>query len=85
MKSTLVGHLNLASCSWLKAMISSGVASVPGALTTMALAVSPHFSWGTPMTATSAMPGCFISTFSTSAGYTFSPPDTIMSFTRSWM
>ena len=51
-----------------KAMISSGVASVSGALTTMALAVSPHFSWGTPMTATSAMPGCFISTFSTSAG-----------------
>ena len=54
-------------------------------MTAIAFAVSPHFSSGTPMTATSAIAGWPMRTFSTSAGYTFSPPDTIMSFTRSWM
>ena len=32
--------------------------SCPGASTTSALTVSPHFSSGTPMTATSATAGC---------------------------
>ena len=37
------------------------------------------------MTATSAIPSWAMRAFSTSAGYTFSPPEMIMSFTRSWM
>ena len=82
---TLVGHLNLARRSRAKSMISCSATSTPGLRTTMAFGVSPHLSSGTPITATSAMAGCDMSTFSTSAGYTFSPPDTIMSFTRSWM
>ena len=35
------------------------------------------------MTATSATPGCWDSASSTSTGYTFSPPLTIMSLMRS--
>src|SRR5262249_53391595 len=65
------------------AMISAGLDSLPGSRTTIAFTVSPHRASGTPMTATSATAGCSASVFSTSAGYTFSPPVIIMSFTRS--
>jgi hypothetical protein len=46
---------------------------------------SPHRSFGTPITAASATSGSWYSTFSTSAGYTFSPPEMYMSFQRSTM
>src|SRR3970040_1497664 len=62
-------------------MISSGRASPPGCRTTIAFTVSPHRSSGTPITATSATAGWSESTFSTSAGDTFSPPEVIMSLT----
>ena len=45
--------------------------------------VSPHFSSGTPMTATSATAGCENRTSSTSIDETFSPPVMITSFLRS--
>ena len=57
--------------------------SAPGASTTSALTVSPHFSSGTPMTATSATAGCGNSASSTSIDDTFSPPEMITSFLRS--
>ena len=50
-----------------------------------AQAHSPHFADGWPITPTSRTPGCAYSTSSTSAGYTFSPPEMIMSFERSLM
>ena len=55
----------------------------PGVATTIALTVSPQRSSGTPITAASASAGWAASTFSTSAGYTFSPPVMIMSLARS--
>ena len=51
--------------------------------TTMASTASPHWSDGMPMTATCATAGWPAMAFSTSAEYTFSPPVTIMSLTRS--
>ena len=45
--------------------------------------VSPHFSLGTPMTATSDTAGWEKSTSSTSMDETFSPPVMITSFLRS--
>ena len=66
-------------------MSSASVASAPGASTTRALTVSPHFSWGTPMTHTSATAGCEKSASSTSIDDTFSPPLMITSFLRSEM
>ena len=53
--------------------------------TTTANGDSPHFWDGMPMTAVSVMPGRPMITFSISAGYTFSPPEMIMSLMRSWM
>ena len=47
--------------------------------------VSPHFSSGTPITATSATSGWEKITSSTSIDETFSPPVMITSFLRSWM
>ena len=81
--STDVGHLKCASrprqCS--RSARSSMVA--PGASTTSAFTVSPHFSSGTPMTAASATSGCEHSASSTSIDDTFSPPLMITSFFRS--
>ena len=55
----------------------------PARRTTTACTASPHTSWGTPMTATCATAGWVERAFSTSVEYTFSPPVTIMSLTRS--
>ncbi len=49
----------------------------------MAWTCSPQVSCGMPMTATWATASCLEMADSTSAEYTFSPPVTIMSFTRS--
>ena len=57
--------------------------SLPSAFTTSALIVSPHFSSGTPITATSATAGWEKSASSTSIEETFSPPVMITSFLRS--
>ena len=65
-------------------LVGSSTSASVTAPTTTAMTASPQWSSGTPTTATSATHGCRASTFSTSAGYTFSPPVTIMSFTRSW-
>ena len=46
----------------------------PGTGTTKAMPTSPMRSSGTPITAEAAMPGCWKSRFSTSAGYTLNPP-----------
>ncbi len=51
--------------------------------TTKAFTVSPHFSSGTPITATSATAGCENRASSTSMEETFSPPEIITSFLRS--
>ena len=64
-------------------MISSSVAVAPVRSTTIAWTASPHFSDGIPITATCSTAGCDAIAFSTSTEYTFSPPVTIMSFTRS--
>ena len=59
------------------------VTDMPARSTTMACTASPHLSSGMPITATWSTAGCEDSAFSTSIEYTFSPPDTIMSLTRS--
>ncbi len=64
-------------------MSSSSVAVAPSASTTSALIVSPHFSSGTPITATSATAGWLNRQSSTSIDETFSPPVMITSFLRS--
>ena len=64
-------------------MISASVARAPSASTTSALTVSPHFSSGTPMTATSATAGWLKMRSSTSIDETFSAPVMITSFFRS--
>ncbi len=66
-------------------MRSASDASAPGARTTRALTVSPHFSSGTPITATSATAACEKRASSTSMDDTFSPPEMITSFLRSEM
>ena len=66
-------------------MSSSSVASAPGASTTSAITISPHFSSGTPITATSATAGWLNRASSTSIDDTFSPPEMITSFLRSEM
>ena len=62
-----------------------GDLAAPAASTTRALTVSPHFSSGTPITATSATAGWEKSASSTSIDDTFSPPEMITSFLRSEM
>jgi hypothetical protein len=66
-----------------QAISSASSTLAPSASTTSALMVSPHFSLGTPMTATSATAGCEKSTSSTSIEETFSPPVMMTSFLRS--
>src|SRR3546814_5842621 len=51
--STEVGHLKPASCVRQNATICCSSTAFPDDLTTIALGVSPHFSWGIPMTAAS--------------------------------
>ena len=64
-------------------MSSASSADRPSARTTSALMVSPPFSLGTPITATSATAGWENSTSSTSIEETFSPPVMMTSFLRS--
>ena len=64
------------------AHVLDGRARGPGARTTKAASAWPNSSSGTPITATSATAGWWLRSSSTSAGYTFSPPDTIMSSSR---
>ena len=59
-----------------------GVEPAPGRRTTNALRRWPNSGSGTPMTAASTTSGCCAITSSTSAGNTFSPPETIMSSSR---
>src|SRR5204863_10078895 len=74
------GRLKRASVSDARQCASSSCSvAVP---TTTATTRWPRRSSGAPMTATSATPGWRASTSSTSSGWMFSPPDTIMSSTR---
>ena len=70
-------------CSSGRTQRSDDAGSVPAARTTSAFTVSPHFSSGMPMTATSATAAWENSTSSTSIDETFSPPEMITSFLRS--
>jgi len=62
-----------------------GSTDASGRSTTIALTASPHFSSGTPITATSATAGCENRASSVSIDDTFSPPEMITSFLRSEM
>src|SRR5690348_6014546 len=73
------GTLKRASRELQCALIVSTSSEDPDSSTTNAAPVSPHFASGTPMTATSLMPSNSAIAASTSAGYTFSPPDINMS------
>ena len=64
-------------------MRSRSVSVEPGVVTTSAITISPHFSSGTPITATSATSGWLKIASSTSIELTFSPPEMITSFLRS--
>src|SRR6266436_5776058 len=83
--SIAVGHLKWAMRPRVNSIRSRSVACCPGRRTTRALMVSPHFSSGTPMTATSATAGCWKRQSSTSIDETFSPPVMMTSFFRSAM
>ena len=78
-KITFFGLLNPAIFSLQNKIISSSVAFFPGANSTKAQGVSPHFSSGFATTATSDTAGCFATTFSTSTDDIFSPPEIIIS------
>ena len=80
---TPTGHLKWARRSRVQAISSASDTSASGRRTTTAYGDSPHSAEGTPTTATSATAGWPVITLSTSAGYTFSPPVTIMSLSRS--
>src|SRR3954470_1037704 len=82
---TSLGTLNPARRSRSVARSASPSWGAPGAGTTTAMPTSPQCGWGTPMTATSCTSGSSSITDSTSAGYTFSPPEMIMSLYRSRM
>ncbi|MCY1535927.1 hypothetical protein D9M68_713540 [compost metagenome] len=71
------------SRQWARNSVSSALQ--PGFRVTTACTASPQVSWGMPITAHIATAGWRARAFSTSAEYTFSPPLTIMSFTRSTM
>src|SRR5581483_1296948 len=79
MNRTASGTLNRASRA---PHHSRSSASLTPSATTNATPHSPQRSCGTPTTAASATRGCSCSTDSTSAGYTFSPPEMYMSFNR---
>ena len=81
--TTRAGHLKPAMRSRHQSRSSASVAALPCCSTTTASGVSPHFSCGTPTTATSRTAGCWPITLSTSEGYTFSPPLMIMLLLRS--
>jgi hypothetical protein len=53
MNSTDFGHLKWLSLSRAKAMMASASGEVPGFRVTKTFGTSPHFSSGTPTTATS--------------------------------
>src|SRR6201993_2293196 len=57
----------------------------PAVRTITATTFSPHFGSGNPTTAHWRTAGCSASACSTSVEYTFSPPVTIISLTRSTM
>src|SRR3990167_1081771 len=77
------GRLKLARAPPPRQCRSSAAAENPGARgTTKARTRSPHFSSGSPITATSATSGCCARTSSTSIGWMFSPPLMIMSSAR---
>lgn len=66
----------------MNAAISAADTAIPGRASTNARPTSPHFASGTPITAACATASCWAITASTSAGYTFSPPDLYISFRR---
>src|SRR5712691_1402779 len=66
--TTRLGHLYAASRSCAKAMRSFSSSGCEPEATTNAVTSSPHFSLGTPATATSCTAGCSSSTSSTSRG-----------------
>src|SRR5262245_52222645 len=76
------GRLKLASSPLARQCRSSMSAVSPGAATTNATTRSPHFSSGSPITATSFTPSRRARTSSISTGWMFSPPLMIMSSTR---
>jgi hypothetical protein len=78
-------RLSPAICVRQCAITVSAVRFAPAPATMTAWTVSPYFLSGIPITATSATPGIKEITFSTSAEYTFSPPEVIMSLSRSTM
>ena len=85
-KSMLRGHLYLANCvaQWASSSAaSSSDATEPGAGSTTAMTCSPQSSSGIPKTAASPTAGWDSRAASTSAGYTLTPPEMIMSIFRS--
>src|SRR6056297_1333495 len=78
-KRTCFGSLYLARRSAQWASSSSGSALAPAQSRITARPACPHFSSSTPTTAAAATSGRSHSTFSTSAGWTFSPPEIYMS------
>ena len=63
--------------------VVGGATSAPRVRTTNATPASPHRGCGVPTTAAWLTAGWACRAFSTSAGYTFSPPEMYMSFHRS--
>src|SRR6266571_991144 len=83
--STCLGTLNFASRCRQCSRSSVAVADTPSFSTTKASIFSPRRSWGMPTTQASLTFGCPQRHSSTSRGYTFMPPDLIISFLRSRM
>src|SRR5919202_273757 len=81
--TTALGTLKLARCCRQCAITASSASSWPAFGTTTAVTASIHTGCGRPTTATSATPGSWYTTSSTSRLATFSPPLLIMSFLRS--
>src|SRR5689334_6319002 len=81
--STVEGHLKAATRSRQKCINCRGLICSPAFNTTNALGLSPHRSFGTPTSATSATAECRGSVCSNSLAETLSPPTTIISFNRS--
>src|SRR6185369_6294512 len=78
-----VGTLKCASVPRANSRRSLADVLAPGRVTTNAFGDSPHFSCGTPTTATSSTAGCRSRAPSTSMDEMFSPPLMITSLNRS--
>src|SRR5204863_9110613 len=80
--STSRGTLKPARLDLTYFLTSSSLSFSPSLVATKALSAWPNFSSSTPTTATSLTASCLARRSSTSAGNTFSPPETIISSSR---